>query len=131
MGGLPIDFCSKHKVPAAECFSEHYPDAHVKIGWPAWTVQVNDLIGGWAVTTYPYPMSEHDFRVNGDQMKCGYILADCMVENDAIMVAMLLNLNKYVPKDIEKDLTRWRWVEVGYLEGSLRNMSDVKRDRFG
>lgn len=30
-----------------------------------WTAQVNDLVGGWIVTTYPHPLSAHDTRPDG------------------------------------------------------------------
>jgi hypothetical protein len=56
-----------------------------------WTPQVNDLIGGWIVTTYPHPLSAHDVRPEGDPNKRGYVIAECMVKEDAEMIASLLN----------------------------------------
>ncbi len=34
-----------------------------------WTIQVDDLIGGWILTDYPYPPSEWDLRPDGDKTK--------------------------------------------------------------
>ena len=84
-------------------------------GWPAWTAQLNDLIGGWIVTTYPYPLSEH---FGGDPMKCGYVVAECITEEDAQKIADLLRRACYVPTIEHPD--QYRWVTVGYLEGTLR-----------
>lgn len=56
-----------------------------------WTAQVNDLVGGWIVTDYPHPLSEHDNRWDGDTTKGGYIVAECWTERDACTIAMLLN----------------------------------------
>lgn len=56
-----------------------------------WTMQVNDLVGGAIVTTYPHPLSEHDFRKDGDPQKRGYIIAECMTKSDAAEIAYLLN----------------------------------------
>jgi hypothetical protein len=59
-----------------------------------WTVQVNDLIGGWVVTNYPHPLSQHDHRPEGDPDKRGYIIAECIKEDDAKTIAQLLNVMK-------------------------------------
>lgn len=91
-------------------------------GWPAWTAQVNDLIGGWVVTTYPHPLSEHDHREEGDRLKCGYVVADCMTEADAVQIAAALNSRLYVPP--LTDPKRWRWVQAGYLAGTQRPAVD-------
>lgn len=48
------------------------------------TVQVNDLVGGWIVTDYPHPLSLHDFLQ-------GVVLADCMAKEEAELLAGLLN----------------------------------------
>lgn len=58
---------------------------------PKWTTQVDDLVGGWIVTTYPHPLSEHDTRVEGDPTKRGEIIAECHSEDDANLIARLLN----------------------------------------
>jgi len=55
------------------------------------TVQVNDLIGGWIITDYPHPYSEHDQRKKGNPEKFGHIIADCNSEKDAIRICRLLN----------------------------------------
>lgn len=57
-----------------------------------WSAQVNDLVGGWVVTTYPHPLSEHDLRrEGGDATRRGYCIADCMTLADALRIADLLN----------------------------------------
>lgn len=130
MGGIQTNFCSIHRVTADKCFDLHYPDAHMKVGWPAWSAQKNDLIGGWIVTTYPYPASEHETSGKSEapswdnryNLKSGYIVADCMSELDAILIADLLNRERYVPQAAINNPDRWRWVEIGYLEGSLRSL---------
>lgn len=132
MGGITSDFCSFHGVTADQCFNLHNPDAHKKVGWPAWSAQENDTIGGWIVTTYPFPSSEHDFSGKGEpatwenrhtaKSRCGYMIADCMSKEDATIIATLLNKECYVPMAAFENPDRWRWVEAGYLEGSLRSL---------
>lgn len=56
-----------------------------------WTVQVDDLVGGWIVTTYPHPLSAHDTRPDGDPTKRGEIIAECCTEEDGELIAGLLN----------------------------------------
>lgn len=56
-----------------------------------WTAQENDVIGGWCVTNYPHPLSEHDLRPNGNPARWGYVIADMMRHDDAQEVARLLN----------------------------------------
>lgn len=56
-----------------------------------WTAQENDVIGGWCVTNYPHPLSEHDLRPNGNPARWGYVIADMMAKSDAEEVARLLN----------------------------------------
>lgn len=56
-----------------------------------WSAQVNDLIGGWIVTTYPHPLSEHDHRRDGDLSKRGVIACECVDRAYAILIAKLLN----------------------------------------
>lgn len=56
-----------------------------------WSAQPNDLMGGYIVTNYPHPLSEHDTRNNGDPRKRGYIFAECYTREDAYLVAALLN----------------------------------------
>lgn len=58
-----------------------------------WTVQANDLVGGWVVTNYPHPLSEHDMRKDGDPAQRGYVIAECMDWEDARTIAHLLNLH--------------------------------------
>ncbi len=122
MGGLNEGFCGIHKVPAGECFSDHYPDAHREVGWPAWSAQIDDTVGGFIVTTYPHPASEHDRRKDGVPLKCGYVIADCMTLKDAQVIAHLLNREGYVPEEVWENPDKWRWVQVGYLDGSLRSL---------
>lgn len=59
-----------------------------------WTAEVDDLIGGAIVTTYPKPASEHDNRKESDggvPWHRGYIIAEFMTMEDAEVVARLLN----------------------------------------
>lgn len=55
---------------------------------PTWTVQINDVIGGWVVTTYPHPLSEHHF---GDPDRRGFVAAECVNRSYANLIARLLN----------------------------------------
>ncbi len=59
--------------------------------WDKWTVQVNDLVGGWIVTDYQWPLSQHDTRPDGDPKKRGKIIAECVDPEDAQRIAFLLN----------------------------------------
>ena len=54
-----------------------------------WSVQVNDLVGGYIVTTYPHPLSQHDTR-KGENKK-DRIAAECVSEQTAKRIANLLN----------------------------------------
>lgn len=56
-----------------------------------WHVVINDLVGGWCVSNVNLPMSEHDFRKEGDPEKRGYIFAECMTQEDAAIIAETLN----------------------------------------
>lgn len=56
-----------------------------------WTAQKNDLVGGWIVTTYPHPYSQHDTRKYGDLTKRGKVIAEFCTEEDAQLIAGLLN----------------------------------------
>jgi hypothetical protein len=59
-----------------------------------WTVQDNDLIGGFIVTNYPHPLSEHDQRpveAGGDHTKRGVIACECSSRGMAQIIADLLN----------------------------------------
>ncbi len=56
-----------------------------------WSAQVNDLVGGWIVTDYPHPLSEHDTRLEGDPRRRGKVIADCVTHGDAVRIARLLN----------------------------------------
>jgi hypothetical protein len=56
-----------------------------------WSVQADDLVGGWIVTTYPHPLSEHDFRPDGDRTKRGEIACECTDQRYAALIAQLLN----------------------------------------
>lgn len=49
---------------------------------PEWTVQLNDVIGGWIVTSEPKPLSQNT-RHN--------IIAECISQADAQRVADALN----------------------------------------
>jgi hypothetical protein len=60
-------------------------------------VQVDDTIGGFVVTSYPHPMSEHDFRKDGDPTKRGEVAAECRSEPMAQRIAGLLNASEPVP----------------------------------
>lgn len=59
-----------------------------------WSAQPNDLVGGWIVTRYPHPLSQHDHSIgdNPDKTKRrGYIIAECNSRIDAEHIAILLN----------------------------------------
>lgn len=56
-----------------------------------WSVQVDDLVGGFIVTNYPHPLSAHDTRADGDKTKRGYIFAECFSEEDAQLIVNFLN----------------------------------------
>lgn len=56
-----------------------------------WTVQVNDLVGGWIVTNLPEPLSQHDKRIHGEEEHRGYIIAECSNKADAEILASLAN----------------------------------------
>lgn len=64
--------------------------------WPElWTAQVDDLVGGWIVTTYPFPYAEHpdrehDSRIGGVDRD----VISCWSEDRAKLVAGLLNEHK-------------------------------------
>ena len=58
-----------------------------------WSVQINDLIGGYIVTDYPHPLSEHDHRRKGDPDKAGDIACECVSGSMAEAIALLLNEN--------------------------------------
>lgn len=102
-----------------ETMTNKSKDEHMFRGWPAWSAQVNDLVGGWIVTTYPYPASDHVFN-DIDSLKHGYIIAECMMEEDARRIAQLLNEERYVPKIDDEIAKQYRWVRTGFLAGTLR-----------
>jgi hypothetical protein len=56
-----------------------------------WTVQKNDLVGGWIVADYPHPLSEWDNRRDGDATKRGFLMAECDYELAAEALCFLLN----------------------------------------
>lgn len=60
-----------------------------------WSVQVDDTVGGWVVTTYPFPMSQHDFRPDGDPAKRGRVAAECQDEDTAWVIANYFNKIQY------------------------------------
>ena len=61
-----------------------------------WTVQVNDLIGGYIVTTYPYPLSQHQWKdENGSYLTYGYVIADVTKKEEGALIAKLLNLQSF------------------------------------
>jgi hypothetical protein len=60
---------------------------------PQWTVQVNDLIGGFIVTNHPHPLSEFDHRPDGAVENRGYIIAETIRKEDADDIAALLNIH--------------------------------------
>lgn len=84
-----------------------------------WTAQVNDLVGGWIVTTYPHPLSEHDTRPDGDPTKRGMIAAECPTEvmagrlagflNGSTVEQALVEYRKYVALNREADATFVRY----------------------
>jgi hypothetical protein len=53
-----------------------------------WSAQPNDEVGGWMVTSYPHPSSQHG-QYGTDHY--GDIVADCMIKANAEIIAMLLN----------------------------------------
>lgn len=67
---------------------------------PKWTAQVNDTVGGFIVTDYPYPLSEHNHRPDGDPYadptKRSYIIAEFALQKDAELIAKLLNEHEQV-----------------------------------
>lgn len=63
-----------------------------------WSVQSDDLVGGWIVTTYPHPISKHDFRKDGNPEKRGIIAAECSDNKYAVLIAKLLNFVEDVRK---------------------------------
>ncbi len=60
-----------------------------------WTVQLNDLIGGFIVTDYPHPLSDYDTRPEGDKKKRGVIACECISQEAAEKIAQLLNEEEY------------------------------------
>lgn len=129
MGGIQTNFCSTHGVTADKCFDLHNPTAHRQVGWPSWSAQKDDVVGGFIVTTFPFPASEHVSSRKDEAptwenriatLRSGYVIASFMTEKDAMFIADLLNKEKYVPDDAMENPHHWRWVEEGYLEGSLR-----------
>ncbi len=58
---------------------------------PFFTVQNNNLVGGFIVSSYPHPLSEHDHRPNGDPLKRGVIAAECITKPHAELLTGLLN----------------------------------------
>lgn len=81
-----------------------------------WTVQVDDLVGGWVVTSYPHPLSQHDFRPDGDPERRGYIFAECMSEKMAERLAGLLNA--YGPLPSRMVPTYWPTAPIARTDGS-------------
>lgn len=62
-----------------------------------WYPIINDVVGGYAVSNLDEPVSEHDLRKEGNPEKRGYVIADFMTEDDAKVVAHLLNIIDYQP----------------------------------
>ncbi len=56
-----------------------------------WTVQLNDLVGGWVVTDYPQSLADHPRTPSGGGLARGRVIADCVTEADAQRIAHLLN----------------------------------------
>lgn len=52
-----------------------------------WTAEVNDLIGGYIVTNCKKPASQVDITPESED----YVIADCPMEQDAIIIASCLN----------------------------------------
>lgn len=63
-----------------------------------WTVQKNDVVGGWMVTNFAFPLSMHTGNYNS---KC-YTIAECANFEDAATIATLLNAAKIVRKAINE-----------------------------
>ena len=82
-----------------------------------WTVQINDLVGGYIVTNYPHPLSLHDYRENGDPTKRGHIIAECSSRGDANIIADLMNFRekqakiKELPPEVVKEFKEF-WLEI-------------------
>lgn len=53
---------------------------------PYWTAQVNDLVGGFIVTNFPHPLSEHDVREGRVTVAC-----ECTSGGMAELIAKQLN----------------------------------------
>ncbi len=56
-----------------------------------WSAQVDDCVGGWIVTRFPYPMSLHDHRPDGDPSNRGEVVCMFASEEMAHLIATLLN----------------------------------------
>lgn len=82
------------------------PTAHVvtEVG-VEWSAQRNDYIGGYMVTDYPWSATLHDLRFDGEKEKRGYNIAECMREEDARMIAALLNEAGITPRSIREQLS--------------------------
>lgn len=103
--GRPIG-CNFARCPYP-VFAERGGIRHVHAQRLAWYAIVNDLIGGWCVSTISLPLSAHDHRADGDSANCGYVIADCMTKDDAEVLADLLNGTDYMPADVVKNPGRW------------------------
>lgn len=72
--------------------------------WPElWTAQVDDLVGGWIVTTYPFPYAEHPNRGDDPRIGVDRDVISCWSEERAKQVAELLN---------EHEEAKWRVTQV-------------------
>lgn len=87
-----------------------------------WTAQVNDLVGGWIVTTYPHPLSEHV----RDAEWVGTVIAECPVEADARLIADLLNAHG---QRFETGGAEWLRTELGTWREVARNYLDEREWR--
>jgi hypothetical protein len=76
-----------------------------------WSVQINDLVGGYVVTDYPHPLSAHDHSAGGDPTKRGCVIATCMTEWEAQCIANALNSVGPMPNGvrIQRDRARPGW----------------------
>lgn len=62
-----------------------------------WTVQVDDIVGGFIVTNTPLPRSQHGQCQLTTWANPNYIICDCANASDAEILAMLLNKELAAP----------------------------------
>jgi len=67
-----------------------------------WYTVINDLVGGWGISTTDKPMSEHDCRTAGD-----LLVADGLLEDIAIYVCDLHNSQLDAQRLDSMDFREW------------------------